>query len=101
LRFRLELAELALRDPVELLERVMTHAASLYEGAAAPAPAATWRMPEAALPPSLAGGEPPPPDEADRRADAGPGLARPALAGASARAEVERMMADIDDLYPL
>lgn len=104
LRFRLELAELALRDPVDLLERVMSQAAQLYGTLEpAPAPAKTWRMPEASLPPSLLGGEPPPPTDADRGGPAETPAApeRPRLAGAQARVEVEALLSAIEEEYPL
>ncbi|MEI7772481.1 MAG: hypothetical protein WCI67_21005 [Chloroflexales bacterium] len=91
LRFRLELAELALRDPVELLERVVTQAAARY-GTPEPTPAPARRMmPEATTPPARQGGEPPPPDENDRRAQ------RPVSQVSPAPADLQR---EIDELYP-
>jgi hypothetical protein len=106
LRFRLELAELALRDPVELLERIMTQAATLY-GTPEPASARPM-MPEASLsaslleslhPPALPGGEPPPPDDGDR--DGGHAPASRGPARSSARAEVEALLVGIEQDYPL
>lgn len=109
LRFRLELAELALRDPVELLERIMTQATKLY-GTQEPEPPPVGRMmPEVPLsaslllaaPPPESGGEPPPPpDEGDRQGSA-PTPPCPHHARVSARAEVEALLSDIEQDYPL
>jgi hypothetical protein len=108
LRFRLELAELALRDPVELLDRVMSQAATVYgtpSPQAPPLPTTTWRMPEDRLPDSLPRAPvlppcPPPLTDADRR-DASPGPTRPRLAGPAARREVEELLASLEEEYPL
>lgn len=96
LRFRLECAELALRDPVALLERIMAQAAQVY-GTPAPAPT-RLRMPEDTVPPLDE--EPPPRTDADRGGSPRP-LARPRPASASARAEVEALLSAIDHDYPL
>ncbi len=110
LRFRLELAELALRDPVELLERIMNQAAALYgspEPTPAPAPA-RHMMPEATLPASLLpatqplgkGDDLPPPDKGDRQGGA-PASGGSRYTRVSARAEVEALLSDIEQDYPL
>ena len=94
LRFRIELADLALRDPVMLLTKIRQQS-----------PAPILRVPHAGrepvAPPRRTPEEPPPPEEADRR-DAG--VQRPAHlhpARAAARAEAAAALAAIEGAFPL
>jgi len=91
LRFRLELADLALRDPVALLSKIRQQSP---EPILPPAPV-EW------VPPRSAHEEPPPPDEADRRGAGGPLHARLHPARAAARAEAAAALAAIEGAFPL
>ncbi|RRR66040.1 MAG: hypothetical protein EI684_21475 [Candidatus Viridilinea halotolerans] len=94
LRYRLELAELALRDPVDLLERIISDAARFH----------VTTMPNDTPPPPDAdewwlSGEPPPHTDADRRES--PPLTTCRRTSPDATADVQTWLDALDDAYPL